>query len=418
MRTYIITLIILLSICFLNAEPKYCVLGGTQYQHYDYKATVWELSTGKMIKEFDIDMWEFLYANVSKDGRYILCRDRVANLNYWDLVTGYRVSHFSSPSYVISMAISPTNSKYGLTGDESKNTKYWDLFNGTLLRTFSGHTSKVGSVAFSPDGQYALSGSNDKTLRLWRISDGVCLRTFTGHTNYVNSVKFTPDGLYALSASSDSTIKHWRISDGTCIRTIIGSNYPVNDIAISPDGKYVLSGLGGKGYLKDTLKYWRISDGVCLWTSNEAYMANTSSVDISQDGNYALSGGYQAATGPRYWRINQDGQLTLIKRIDQYTHYSVAFTSLTEVGFANQPTPTRIPEIKLTAYPNPFSKTLTIDSPGKGGIYTLTGKLLYKIGPAKNAFPDTSTWEDGVYVIKVGAETIKVVKMSEDIDQK
>ena len=71
------------------------------------------------------------------------------------------------------------------------------------------------------------------------------------------------------------------------------------------------------------------------------------------------------------------------------------------------------PEIKFAAYPNPFSKTLTIDSPDKGAIYTSTGQFFKEFHDGKNVFDDTSTWEDGVYVIKVGAETIKVMKMSE-----
>ena len=176
----------------------------------------------------------------SPDGRYVLSGSDDKTLKLWDIETGREIRQFKGhTNYVLSVAFSP-DGRTIVSGSFDNTLKLWEVATGKEIRTFKGHKPFV----FSPDGRYALSESQDN-FKLWEIETGREIKQFKKwHMDIVASVAFSPDGRYALSGSWDKTLKLWNIQTGREIRTFTGHTYGANSVAFSPDGRCALSGVG------------------------------------------------------------------------------------------------------------------------------------------------------------------------------
>ncbi len=217
-----------------------------------------------------------------------------------------------------------------------------------LLHTFEGHTHKLWpAVSLSGDGRLALSaGSSGKTsqkreksIKLWETSSGRCLQTFLVGKNSVVGVSLSGDGRLALSGSADGTVQLWDTSSGECLHTFHAHTLRpprpllpgdtvdrLRIVALSGDGRLALTGswleiklwdtssghclhtlqsaegwaasLSRDGLLAFTanskeFKMWETSSGHCLHTfSGHPHDSGMTSVSLSSDGRFALSGSY------------------------------------------------------------------------------------------------------------------------------
>jgi WD40 repeat protein len=108
-------------------------------------------------------------AAFSPDGKYIATAsvDKMAHL--WEVESGKEIRQFIGHTDILySVAFSP-DGKYIATTSADGTARLWDVQTGQELRRFVGHTAGVQNVAFSPDGKYLATVSDDGTARLWDI---------------------------------------------------------------------------------------------------------------------------------------------------------------------------------------------------------------------------------------------------------
>jgi WD40 repeat protein len=211
-----------------------------------------------------------------------------------------------------------TNGRYALSGSADGTLRLWEAASGQCLRTFLGHDDVVTSVCWSGNSRHALSASVDRTLKLWDVASGRCLRTLEGHAEVVTSVAWSADTRFVLSGSADRTLKLWEVFTGRCLRTLEGHPNPVHSVCWSGDGGRVLSGaaqflIGTENerfFMSGQLRLWDVATGRCLHTFSGQADAVTS-VCLSSDGHYALSGGGQSVIQAPSGRLTQSAQLQL-----------------------------------------------------------------------------------------------------------
>ena len=365
----------------------------------DKTVRLWDLANGRCLRTFEGHSNKVTSVAISPDGRWGLSGSADNTLRLWDLASGQcvrtfegrsqrvsSVGQFALPSIlgtleghgadVTSVAISP-DSRWGLSGSADNTLRLWDLASGQCLRMFKGHLNCVSSVAICLDGRWGLSGSWDDTLRLWDLASGQCLRTFEGHSRMVTSASISPDGRLELSGSLDQTLRLWDVvlpnvksslvpatpqrphdllrqrdefvrlvetaeayllkgemsaalgclkegrgihgherdseamtllgrvasycrmkalRGGWNVRTFKGYSSRVTSVAISPDGRWGMSG-GSEPCL------WDLASGQCLRTFKQHSDSSgwTESVAISPDGRWGLSGSLDAAL--RLWDL-------------------------------------------------------------------------------------------------------------------
>jgi len=282
----------------------------------DGTMSLWDISTGRVIRTFRGSSVKILSVAYSPDGRFALCGSSDSTLRLWDLSSGENIRIFRGHGdAVVAVAFSP-DGRFSLSGGNDNVLKLWDVTTGREIRTYRGHTGALTSVAFSPDGRYALSGAKDSTVRLWEISTGREIHTFKGHQHWVTSVDYSPDGRYVLSGSKDDTLKLWDVSRRQNIRTFSEHSGDVNSSVFSPDSRYILSG----GWR--SLHLWDVSSGSRVRTF-KGHSGNVTSVAFSPDGRYVLTGGDDNFL--KLWSLHRGQELRSYRgHLDNIT--SVAFS--------------------------------------------------------------------------------------------
>ncbi len=103
-----------------------------------------------------------------------------------------------------------------------------------------------------------------------------------GHSG-VNSIVFSPDGKQALSGG-DKTVKLWDVATGREIKTFTGHVAYVSSVALSPDQRYAIS-----GGMDRKIILWDLSTGGLVKTFT-GHKAGVFSVAFAPDGRTFISG--------------------------------------------------------------------------------------------------------------------------------
>jgi WD40 repeat protein len=292
----------------------------------------------------------------SPDGSSIVSVSNDGTAKLWTLEGTLQTTFTGHDATVLGVDFSPDGQLLA-TASEDETVKLWRL-DGTLVRTIDGHEARVWDVRFHPNGQQLASSSDDKTVKLWKL-DGTEIHTLRGHKARVIGLAFDPDGQFLTSASEDNiarrwklkqdlftklmghqgsvrgvdvslthasnatfatagvdrTIKLWRL-DGTLLETLTGHAAAVWDVRFLP-GDRLVSASGDA-----TLKIWR-SDGTLVQTL-EGHRAGVYSIDLSSDGRWLVSGGWD--TTAKLWHA-EDGSLVRTFDRHQGIVWDVAFSS-------------------------------------------------------------------------------------------
>lgn len=282
---------------------------------------LWDASTGQDIQSYEGHVGVILDVDLSPDGRYAASSaadeflesnpndivDRTVRI--WDVETGEQLFTFSPPpGYVRTVAFSPDSARVisaTWTGGTGGTISVWDLERGELEQQLFGHTDIVTGLAFTPDGRYILSSSWDRTLRVWDRRTGLEVNRFESFDDRLLNVSISADGDYAVVTSGNIggdniEIRFERSQDTSVwlidlrsraeVRRFTGSEDWIWSMDISGDGQYAVSGSGPlRGDPRDTsVRLWDISTGEVI-RRFDGHTLTVEGVSFSPDGSTIVS---------------------------------------------------------------------------------------------------------------------------------
>jgi WD40 repeat protein/CubicO group peptidase (beta-lactamase class C family) len=299
-------------------DGKTAVSGG-----YDGVVRVWDLDSGRELRQLGLPGEAVRTVAVSPDGRRVLSAGGGRSvdgewqvgtdtaLHLRDLESGREMQRFRGHTHwVKSVGFSADGTRI-VSGANDRSVRLWDPKTGAELRRLEGHMAPVDTVAVSPDGRWVASGSSDRTVRLWSLTGPPgrqSVRILSGHAGSVTRVAFSPDGRLLLSASTDRTVRLWDVDTGREVRRL---EHPtgVLSAAFSPDGRRLLSSAGVLASSVDIYRAAGRDEVLRLWDAESGrelrrFPGHTGfipSVTFLPDGYHALSASLDGTV--RLWRL-------------------------------------------------------------------------------------------------------------------
>ena len=313
--------------------------GGAQFVTggWNGAATVWDMETGRQIKQLKHDGLYVYSVDWSADGKWIATGSNDAVNGYvqvWNAETGERVSQqfgnntdeaTSHTDAVLSVHFSKSNDDGPklLTTSYDNTARLWNVSTGQQDRRFLGHTWWVWDAQFSPDEKKIVTVSQDGTSIVWDVETGEPGAPFTGHEGPVYAAAFSSDGASVVTGGYDRRVLVWRPSDvrpydftrltsksGSVIppakfRSLDGHEGPVRAVAFSQDGTQIIS-----GSQDNTIRLWN-SEGGQLLKSFRGHDGAVRAVAFAQSDQVILSGSHDNSI--RKWNINEYEEIRVLQ---------------------------------------------------------------------------------------------------------
>jgi WD40 repeat protein/serine/threonine protein kinase len=270
----------------------------------DETMRLWDLRTGKEVRQFTGHKGQLIAVAFSPDGKRALSGgdDTVARL--WDVATGQLLREYRGhTNQIVVLTFSPDGKRF-LSGSHDHSMRLWDVESGEQLGLFNDHTGSVMGAVFTPDGLRAVSGGHDSTLRVWDLATGQELRRVHADGQTIECVMLSPDGRLAAAPGYDRSIRLWDVETGRLVRRLLGHTNVVSTVAFSPDGRYLVS-----GSMDRTVRLWDVASGAEVY-SFEGHADGIRGVAFAPDGWRVLSGG-GGNHGPTGWGRGTDFALRL-----------------------------------------------------------------------------------------------------------
>jgi hypothetical protein len=138
--------------------------------------SLWELTTGRVVRRFSGHRGTVNCAILSRDGRSLASRGDDQTVRIWEVATGLERRKFrdggESASWVGTqfLAFSPDGRTLASCGSHDPFPRLWDLPRGRELAPLKSHRAWVGAVEFFSDGRRLLTGSQDTTAIAWDLT--------------------------------------------------------------------------------------------------------------------------------------------------------------------------------------------------------------------------------------------------------
>ncbi len=172
-----------------SSDGKVFVLG------VDGKAFVFDVETGKEVRQVIPEMGNMRHVALSPDGRLLL-----------------------ASGWGKSIEVKLPDGKTRFTAAQEHPVELWDLTTGKQVRRSMLPGQRPGPVVFAPDGKsysVAVHEKNDKpgaTIRIWNTADGAEQPGIGGIPVAVMALGFSPDGKRLVSGLRDTTALVWDLS--------------------------------------------------------------------------------------------------------------------------------------------------------------------------------------------------------------
>lgn len=278
-----------------SPDGKYLLSGGT-----DAIIRLWDVASGKEIKQLVGHSSSVITALFSPDGKNIISSSRDATIRLWSTESGKEIRQFERNCRAFySVAFAPSGDHI-ISVSNDNSLRLWDVQSGQEIKSFN-CSDKIFTATFSPDGKYVVSSAVNNMLIMFDALSGKKIKTFSGHTDFVSSAVFTPDGINIVSGSNDKTIRIWDVSSGKELQKFTVQNTGIKNISVSPNGQYIVSCGFDNGERRTHMKLWSISTGKEI-LEYMGYIAESSAL-FSPDSKFVLAWGGRAAAA---WLINKE----------------------------------------------------------------------------------------------------------------
>jgi WD40 repeat protein len=310
----------------------------------DQTIKIWEIKTGKRIKNLSLHSQDVTHISISSNGKYVLSRSGSSygteKLIVWEFPSGKIVHTLKEiqgelTSLNISndgkTAITSSYVKYPAEGINQNQFSIWNLSTGEQINNYTNHHTKIVKVLLTPDEKYTLSIYEDGEMQIRNFNNYKLIRKLNIgkiNRNFTNRIRISPDGTYLLVDLVGGVMQLVNIETGQKIPINVGLGVGkfVTSIEFSRDGRNLYVGSWMQilvfdiSLLKVVKRYYSTERG------------SIESMAVSYNGNYLLAGTDEGALScydltSNSLKFHVTGNKNSINRISSTTNGSMALLS-------------------------------------------------------------------------------------------
>jgi WD40 repeat protein len=180
---------------------------------------LWHVGTGRLLHSFTNVHSDVVFGlDFSRDGKFLASSAADRFVKVLDLTSGKVVKQFEGHTHHV-LGVSWKRDGRTLASSGADNViKLWDFISGDRKRNVGGFDKEVTSVHFVGYTDQMLAASGDSKIRLVR-EDGNEVRSFAGAGDFVHSAAATPDGKMVIAGGQDSILRVWDGASGKVLAT-------------------------------------------------------------------------------------------------------------------------------------------------------------------------------------------------------
>lgn len=258
----------------------------------DKNIYLWEVATGKLIRELQGHTADGVTVAVSHDGRRLASFGKDGSLRLWDASTGEQTWNQSVAGEEIARVVFSPDDRLLLTSGGDRSLHLRQANTGEVIATLGGHTATcVGD--FSPDGKQLLSWAEDGQVRVWDVGKEKVLQSFTGKPGSARQAWFLAGSRELLIWSGDSEFTVYEAASGRKLRQIVVAEMVApgwSEATVSADGQrlIVVNSDGADMRLID------LASGEELYRSKQGKLAKARGFSFSSDAKHAIAGSFRS----------------------------------------------------------------------------------------------------------------------------
>jgi WD40 repeat protein/serine/threonine protein kinase len=248
---------------------------------------LWDLAADRKLVELHDWDGDLAIMAFSIDGKTLTACTHKKQAYVWDTATGKLLRHWAVDEGDQKWLGFDIGDRQVLVSNFTNGDAHlWDIQTGTKNTLLRGHQARVMNAAFNRQNTRVVTSESypSNVLRLWDAQTGAQVAVLRGHTNEAHSVVFSPDGKRLASCSFDQTARLWDGKTGEHIATLHGHSGRVLAIAFSPDGTRLVS-----GSQDHTLRLWDAANGQLIAVLC-GHASDVLNVAYSPDGSLIASG--------------------------------------------------------------------------------------------------------------------------------